>query len=129
MTVTVKRVMMVLALVALLVPFVVGVAFAGGALIRCTTVPCTATGDSDLIYERVGNGKNDTIVMKGGSDLVRANAYTNDTDVVRGGTGNDKINVADGDNLDTASGGPGRDHCIVDVRAEAGSGCVLVTLR
>lgn len=129
MTGTVKRVMLVLALAAMLVPLVVGVAFAGGALIQCRSIPCTATGDSDLILERVGNGKNDTIIMRGGNDLVRAETYTNDTDVVRGGTGNDKINVADGDNLDTASGGPGRDHCIVDSRREAGSGCVLVTVR
>src|SRR5215217_6405387 len=54
----------------------------------------------DQILERIGNAKNDVIVPTGGDDLVLANRYTNDTDVVKGGGGFDKINVADGDTLD-----------------------------
>jgi hypothetical protein len=42
--------------------------------------------------------------MKGGHDLVLANRYTNDTDIVKGGRAYDKIKVNDGDRHDTASG-------------------------
>ena len=53
-----------------------------------------------------------------------ANKYTEDQDVVTGG-GFDRINVADGDRLDTANGGKGRDFCIVAARkrAEAAPRC------
>jgi hypothetical protein len=54
---------------------------------------------------------------------VLAGRYTNDTDVVRGGGGFDEINVADGDTLDTANGGKGRDLCIVDSKKEVGASC------
>jgi hypothetical protein len=57
---------------------------------------------------------------------VLANKYTDDRDVVRGGKGDDKINVADGDKRDTANGGPGRDLCIVDAKKEAGTSCTKV---
>jgi hypothetical protein len=50
------------------------------------------------------NGAYDKIVMRGGHDLVLANGYTNDTDTIQGGSGFDKINVADGDNFDKAGG-------------------------
>jgi hypothetical protein len=60
---------------------------------------------------------------------VLAGKYTNDFDVTRGGRGFDRINVADGDRKDTASGGPGRDLCIVDSRAEVGRGCAEVRFR
>ncbi|HEY6579765.1 MAG TPA: hypothetical protein VIZ60_01410, partial [Rubrobacter sp.] len=59
----------------------------------------------------------------GGDDRVLAGRYTNDTDVVRGGGGFDEINVADGDTLDTANGGKGRDLCIVDSKKEVGASC------
>jgi hypothetical protein len=55
------------------------------------------------------NGAYDKIVMRGGHDLVLANGYTNDTDTIQGGSGFDKINVADGDNFDKAGGGRGGD--------------------
>jgi hypothetical protein len=75
------------------------------------------------------NGAYDKIVMRGGHDLVLANGYTNDTDTIQGGSGFDKINVADGDNFDKAGGGRGGDWCIVDSRREAGVGCSRVTVR
>lgn len=124
-----KKVLMTMALAAMLVPLFAGGAFAVGQLVQCRTIPCYASGNSDLVRERVGNGLNDTIIMRGGDDAVLANTYTNDRDVVRGGTGYDKINVADGDNRDRAAGGGGRNHCIVDSRAEVGPGCTLVTVR
>ena len=58
-----------------------------------------------------------------------ANKYALDTDVVRGGGGSDRINVADGDTLDTANGGKSRDLCIVDARKEVGTSCSSVEVR
>jgi len=49
--------------------------------------------------------------------------------VVKGGGGFDKINVADGDKLDTANGGKGRDLCIVDARKKAGTSCATVQVQ
>jgi hypothetical protein len=69
------------------------------------------------------------IVPRGGDDLVLANKYTADTDVVRASGGFDRINVADGDKLDTANGGTGRDRCIVDARREAGTSCASVDVQ
>ena len=102
------------------------VALAQGEVIQCHSVPCYGTNGADKIMERIGDGKKDVIVAKGGDDLILANKYTNDQDVVRGGRGDDKINVADGDKLDTANGGQGRDWCIVDARKEAGTSCERV---
>jgi hypothetical protein len=48
---------------------------------------------------------------------------------VRRGKGGDRINVADGDTLDTANGGKGRDLCIVDARREVGTSCASVEVR
>jgi hypothetical protein len=90
-------------------------------MVRCTDVlSCVSTGDYDRVLERRGNGLRDDIALEGGNDLVLANKYTRDRDGVRGGTGRDKINVADGD---TANGGKGRDYCIVDSRSEVGASC------
>jgi len=85
-----------------------GVALADDARIQCTSVPCYASGDDDLVLERKGNGKLDEIILRGGNDLVRANRYTDDKDVVEGGLGDDRIYVDDGDKRDTANAGPQR---------------------
>ena len=124
-----RKLAMVLALVVMLVPLVAAAAFAADQLIYCKAAPCYGSRNDDKIYERKGNGVFDKIIMKGGHDLVLANGYTNDTDIVKGGTGYDKINVADGDRHDTASGGKGGDWCIVDSRSELGGGCSRVTVR
>ena len=106
-----------------LVPLFAAVALAQGEVIQCKSVPCYGSKGDDRIMERIGDGKDDVIVPKGGDDLVLANKYTDDQDVVRRGGGDDKINVADGDTLDTANGGKGHDLCIVDARREAGTSC------
>jgi hypothetical protein len=125
-----KKIVMTVALVVMVVPLVAGVAFATDQIIQCRHTPCYGSGNDDLVYERVGNSKNDRIILKGGRDRVLANAYTNDADVIRGGSGFDRINVADGDRRDSAGGGDGgRDYCIVDVRIEAGPGCERVTVQ
>lgn len=120
---------MVLLVVVMLVPLVAAAAYAADQLIKCKAALCYGTGNDDKIYERKGNGVYDKIIMRGGHDFVLANAYTNDTDIVKGGTGYDKINVADGDTFDRASGGQGGDWCIVDARREVGTGCTRVTVR
>jgi hypothetical protein len=124
-----RKLMLVMALAVILVPLFAAVALAEGQLIQCTTVPCYGDSGNDKILERVGNRKDDEIIPRGGDDLVLANKYTNDADVVRRGGGDDKINVADGDTLDTANGGKGRDICIVDARKEAGASCASVQVQ
>jgi hypothetical protein len=121
-----RKLMMAGALAVVLVPLFATAALAAGQLIQCTTAPCYGGKGDDQILERIGNRKNDQIIPTGGDDLVLANKYTNDTDVVRGGGGFDKINVADGDELDTANGGKGRDYCIVDAKKEAGTSCATI---
>ena len=124
-----RKLMLVLGLV--MVPlFAAATALAAeGQLIQCKTVPCYGGGGHDKILERIGNGKHDRIVPRGGDDRVTARKYTNDTDLVRGGRGFDRINVADGDTLDTANGGKGRDFCIVDSKKEVGTSCFDFEVR
>jgi hypothetical protein len=125
-----RKLMMVSVLALVLVPLFAAVALAEGQLIQCRNVlPCTGSTGDDKILERIGDGKDDRIVARGGRDLILANKYTADTDVVSGGGGSDRINVADGDKLDTANGGKGGDICIVDARREAGSSCASVDVQ
>ena len=125
-----RKLMMVVALVVVMVPSFGAAALAAGQLIQCQSVPCYGSGQDDKILERIGNGKNDRIIARGGHDLILANKYNQDIDVVRGGKGWDKINVNDGDISDTAGGGRGRnDWCIGDSRSELGRGCERVTIR
>ena len=102
---------------------------AGNQRIQCTGVPCIATGNDDLVFERIGNGKQDRIILRGGDDQVRANTYGNDTDVIRGTSGFDLIYVDDGDARDRIFGGKGRDKCFVDARAEAVAGCSRIIVQ
>lgn len=96
-------------------------------VIQGKSVPCYGDANDDRIYERQGNGLKDKIIMKGGDDLVIAHFYGNDTDIIKGGSGYDRIYVNDGD---TASGGKGaRDVCYVDAKPEAGQGCGRVIVR
>ncbi len=136
-----RKPMMALALAVVLVPpFAAAAAPAQGQLIQgqliqgqliqCTNVlPCYGGQGHDRILERIGDGNNDRIVPLGGDDLILANKYTSDTDVVSGGGGFDRIDVADGDTLDTANGGKGRDYCIVDAKKEVGTSCVNYEVR
>jgi Ca2+-binding RTX toxin-like protein len=104
---------------------------AGNQTIQCTGVPCTASGRSDLVFERQGVGKKDRILLKGGDDQVRANTYGADRDVIKGHDGFDLIYVNDEDTLDRIYGGKGNDKCYVDARKEVVSGCsrIIVSSR
>ncbi len=102
---------------------------AGNQRIQCTGVPCIATGRSDLVFERIGNGKKDRILLKGGDDQVRANTYGNDKDVIKGHDGFDLIYVDDGDTRDRIRGGAGNDKCYVDARSEVVSGCSRIIVQ
>jgi hypothetical protein len=125
-----RKLTIVLALAVVLVPLFAAAALAEGQLIQCRNVlPCYGGSGDDKIFERIGDGKDDVIVPRGGDDRVLANKYTLDTDVVRGGGGSDRLNVADGDTLDIANGGKSRDLCIVDARKEVGTSCSSVEVR
>jgi hypothetical protein len=126
-----RKLVLVLGLALVLVPLLAAVALAAeGQLIQCRNVlPCYGGTGDDKILERIGDGKDDRIVARGGRDLVLANKYTADTDVVNGGGGSDRINVADGDMLDRANGGKGGDICIVDARREADTSCASVDVQ
>ena len=96
--------------------------------VQCTGLPCYATGKSDLIYERQGNGLRDRIILRGGDDQVRANAYGRDRDVIKGQSGYDLIYVDDGDTRDKIYGGKGGDRCYVDSRTEVIRGCARIII-
>jgi Ca2+-binding RTX toxin-like protein len=101
----------------------------GNQTIQCTGWPCYATGKSDLIYEREGNRLRDRILLRGGDDQVRANAYTRDRDVIKGSSGYDLIYVDDGDTRDKVYGGKGRDKCYVDAASEVIQGCSRIIVQ
>ena len=120
---------MIMAVVVALSAFFATAALAANQIIRCAGIPCWATGKSDLIYERKGNGLNDRILLRAGNDQVRANGYTRDRDVIRGGSGFDLIYVNDGDTNDRIRAGTGNDKCYVDAPIEASSSCGAVIVR
>lgn len=135
-----RKTMMLSAAVGVMLVLLAGTALASGTglknaffrsnqQIQCTGVPCYATGKSDLIFERIGVGKRDRILLRGGDDEVRANTYGADKDVIKGTSGYDKIYVNDEDFLDKVYGGKGRDKCIVDSRSEVVRGCSRVIVR
>jgi hypothetical protein len=123
-----RKVVLLVALAAMLVLLGAAAAFATDQTIQCRKPICFGSGNRDLVYERVGNRLADDIRLRGGDDRVLANAYHRDTDIVRGGSGFDKINVADGDRRDTAGAGSGRNWCIVDARIELTQGCTRVDI-
>ena len=119
-----RKLMMVVALVAVMVPLGAVAAFAHDQLIQCRAIPCYGSGNDDKILERIGNGKSDKIIARGGHDAILANKYGNDIDIVRSGRGMDKINVRDGDPKDRIRAGKGaHDWCIVDANSELAGGC------
>ena len=100
-----------------------------GGVIQCEERPCIATGDNQVLFERVGDDVPDRMIAKGAHDILRADTYTDDRDMVKGGGGNDTLHVDDGDMNDLAIGAAGsNDVCVVDFGAEAYHTCEIVSI-
>ena len=97
-----RRVMMLLAAMAVIVTLFAAVAYAA-------TIEGTSQGERPF-----ESNLNDTIFGRGGADFSDATPFTNDTDRANGNAGNDEISVADGDDRYTANGGNGADVCFGD---------------
>jgi hypothetical protein len=67
-----------------------------------------------VLIERAGDGVHDTMLARGSHDILRADTYTDDRDVAKGGYGNDTLRVDDGNRNDLAMGGPGSNLCVQD---------------
>jgi hypothetical protein len=131
---TKKTAMMVAMAAAVLVTLVVGgggtaLAQTIGGVIQCQGTPCVATGDHQVLLERVGDGVRDRMIAQGGHDHLDARSYTDDRDVAKGGGDHDLLRVNDGDAMDGAIGGPGYDVCVVDAAIEAADTCENVIYR
>jgi hypothetical protein len=100
-----------------------------GGVIQCQTMPCVASGNHQVLFERVGDGVRDKMIDRGGHDRLDARAYTNDRGVAKGSGGHDLLRVNDGDAMDGAIGGPGWDTCVVDAAIEAADTCETVVYR
>ena len=121
--------MAAVALVALAVGGGTALAQTIGGVIQCQGTPCVATGDHQVLFERVGDGVRDRMIAKGGYDHLDARDYTNDRDVAKGGGDHDILLVNDGNALNGAIGGPGYDVCVVDTAIEADYTCENVIYR
>jgi hypothetical protein len=100
-----------------------------GGVIQCEDIPCLATGDHQVLFERVGDGVRDKMIAQAGHDHLNAESYTDDRDVAKGGGGHDSLLVDDGDTMDGAMGGPGYDTCVVDATIEASDTCERVIIN
>jgi Ca2+-binding RTX toxin-like protein len=116
-----RKTAMMMALVALFTLMATGAAYA--VMKTCTLVPCEGTSATDVLNERLGDGKRDAIYGFQRADQLRAHRYARDTDLLYGGLGNDRLNVLDGDYNDWAVGGPGEDFCWIDDERELSPTC------
>ncbi len=107
-----RKVMMMVALVALLVALFATAAFAKN--FQCTSVNCEGTRNADTILERRGNLEPDNIFGRLRGDSIDATNYRSDEDNLYGNKGGDRLDATDGDGLDTVNGGPGVDECLGD---------------
>lgn len=101
----------VVGLAIMLVFVVAGAALA--ARIPCESIPCIGTDNDDLMYERPGDKKDDIFGLKS-DDLIDANTFPTDKDLLHGQDGRDRLLSNDGDGRDVVKGGAGKDTCIVD---------------
>jgi RTX calcium-binding nonapeptide repeat (4 copies) len=107
-----RRIAILVALSALLVGMVAGVAVAVDKI--CQDKPCRGTENNDRLEERTGNEKDDRILGLDGEDLIDAGEYRRDKDVLEGGKRDDRLFTDDGDGQDTARGDRGSDRCVAD---------------
>ena len=105
-----RRVMLMMAAVAMMVALFAVVAYAA---------EIQGTDNNEVIIE---TERNDQIAGHRGNDEILAGFYDidetpgglGDTDKVKGNRGDDFIDTVDGDNRDTANGGRGIDECVGD---------------
>ena len=112
-----RKVVMMMALIALLTLAVAGIAYADRII---------GNDRANTLFE---TPRNDTIYGNGGGDVIDANNFSGETDRGFGNRGNDRILVNDNDREDAAVGGGGYDICVVDARTEIGTGCNEVKIR
>jgi hypothetical protein len=120
-----RRIVMVAALVGLLVALFAAAALAVNK--QCSNYPCWGTNARDTLYERGGNGVPDYIIGRRYGDLINANAFITDRDVLDGQRGNDRLRAQDGDGRDELYGGPGYDICYIN-EGDFTRGCEEVAL-
>jgi RTX calcium-binding nonapeptide repeat (4 copies) len=108
-----KKVILIAVVSALLLVLAAGLALA--VTEDCTSDPCSGTTAGDNLFEQSGL-TDDFIQGLAGRDFIDASEFggVGDADNLRGNAGNDVLYTADLDDNDTASGGSGKDVCIVD---------------
>ena len=118
-----RRTVMMLGMVMLIAMMAAGVAVA--VTKTCgNSLPCEGTNNDDVLYERIGSDQ-DRIFGFEGRDVIDANTFNRDRDVVHGGDGRDRLLTNDTDSRDRAHGGRGRDTCYVS-RGDATRSCEVV---
>ena len=104
------RIVLVLGLAMLLALAAAGTAMA--VTKTCQFFPCKGTDNNDVLYERIGADQ-DRIRGLDGRDVIDANTFDPDRDVLLGGAGRDRLLTNDTDRFDVANGGRARDICYV----------------
>ena len=118
-----RRTVMMLGMVMIIAMMAAGVAVA--VTKTCgNSLPCEGTNNDDVLYERIGSDQ-DRIFGFEGRDVIDANTFNRDRDVVHGGDGRDRLLTNDTDGRDRAHGGRGRDICYVS-RGDATRSCEVV---
>lgn len=87
-------------------------------------LPCEGTEGNDVLYERIGANE-DHIIGFEGRDIIDANTFNPDRDVVKGRDGRDRLLTNDTDGFDAARGGRSRDVCYVS-RGDTTRSCEVV---
>jgi Ca2+-binding RTX toxin-like protein len=91
----------------------------------CNAVPCKGTDNEDVLHEQK---RHDRILAYEDNDLLDANNYFHDRDVLKGGSGSDELLANDRDGRDILRGGAGRDRCYGD-RGDAFVNCNVRSTR
>ena len=87
-------------------------------------LPCEGTDNDDVLYERIGANQ-DNIIGFEGHDVIDANTFGPDRDVLRGRAGRDRLLTNDTDGLDIAAGGRDRDVSYVS-QGDAARNCEVI---
>jgi hypothetical protein len=110
-----KRIPVFMVAGALLLVLVAGVAMARSFQCGEFEYPCRGTDQDDVITERQGNSVRDKIFGLEGRDVIRAQVFRNDNDILNSDQDNDRVRADDGDSRDAIDCGEGKnDVAIVD---------------